>query len=93
MQALIPPKRFDIFSLITGGYSEGLGVWVEDLDKEYPTKLPCTYYIALPFAYRPSHCAYAFIRFHRKCRDGRGGTGATFHQIWDRCVCVCVRIY
>ena len=26
LQPLIPPKRFDIFSPITGGYSEGLGV-------------------------------------------------------------------
>ena len=26
LQPLIPPKRFDIFSPITGGCSEGLGV-------------------------------------------------------------------
>ena len=26
LQTLIPPKRFDIFSPITGGCSEGLGV-------------------------------------------------------------------
>ena len=28
LQLLIPPKRFDIFSPLTGGYSEGLGVCV-----------------------------------------------------------------
>ena len=27
LQPLIPPKRFDIFSPITGGCSEGLGVF------------------------------------------------------------------
>ena len=27
LQPLIPPKRFDIFSPITGGYSEGLGAF------------------------------------------------------------------
>ena len=27
LQPFIPPKRFDIFSPLTGGYSEGLGAF------------------------------------------------------------------
>ena len=41
LQPMIPPKRFDMFSPITGGRSEGLGAFSFSFKKKY-TKLQCS---------------------------------------------------